>query len=140
MGVYSELEAEFDIDIVDEFLSHYTIMMDVIDNLIIGLKYEESFKENIEQIFRIMHNIKSATGYLKITPINKVVTLTEEILEDCRELSGKGSEELIDWLLLVSDMLKNYKDNLSDNSDSFDKINHNIIKIPKLLIIESTKV
>lgn len=135
MGIYSDLESEFDIEIVDEFLYHFTIMTNVLENLIIGLKYKDKFQDNIGQIFRIMHNIKSASAYLKISQINILVTLAEEILDDCRELEGRANDELIDWLLLISDLLKNYKNDLTNNNNSYTKMCPKIINVPKQLIV-----
>jgi two-component system chemotaxis sensor kinase CheA len=134
MGIYSNLEIEFDAEIVDEFLSHFTIMTGVLENLIIGLKKEENFQTNIGQIFMIMHNIKSASGYLQIPQINKVVSLAEEILDDCREVSGNADDELIDWLLLVSDYLIGCKEDLTNDYETYTKIPKELINIPKELV------
>jgi two-component system chemotaxis sensor kinase CheA len=134
MGVYSALEGEFDYEIVEEFLSHFTIMSDSLERLIIGLKHEEKYLTNINEIFRIFHNIKSATAYLKITPIHKLVTLGEEILEECRLVEGKGSEALINWLILVSDQLGRYREDLENDAEDYAPLNHLIIKVPTKFI------
>jgi two-component system chemotaxis sensor kinase CheA len=134
MGVYSALEGEFDYEIVEEFLSHFTIMSEALERLIVGLKHEEKYLVNINEIFRIFHNIKSATAYLKITPIQKLVTLGEEILQECRLVEGRGSEELINWLILVSDQLNLYKEDLESDADDFSPLNHLIIKLPTKFI------
>jgi two-component system chemotaxis sensor kinase CheA len=130
MGVYRELEGEFDFDIVEEFLSHYSFMVEALERLIIDLSKREKYSKNIEEIFRIFHNIKSASGYLKLTPVNKLVTLGEEILEECRRVEGEGSEELINWLIAVSDQLTLYKEDLESDKEEFSKISPNIIKVP----------
>jgi two-component system chemotaxis sensor kinase CheA len=130
MGIFTDLEAEFDIEIVEEFFSHFSFMIESLDPLVIGLEKEELFSNNINEIFRIFHNVKSSTGYLKLIPINKIVTLGEEVLEECRHLNGIGSEELINWLLLLSDQLQLYKKDLEEDHDLLSPTNHNIIKIP----------
>jgi len=134
MGIFNQLESEFDYEIVEEFFSHYTFMTDSMENLIVGLADEEKFKNNIIELFRICHNIKSATGYLKIEPINKLVTLAEEILEECRLVEGKGSEALINWLILVSDQLHDYLDDLENDNETFSPLNRLIIKVPTQFI------
>ncbi len=134
MGVFASIEAEFDYEIVEEFFSHYAFMSEAMEKLIIGLCDEGKYLENINELFRICHNIKSATGYLKITPINKLVTLAEETLEECRLVEGKGSEELINWLILVSDQLNLYKEDLENDSETFSSLNHLIIKVPTKFI------
>ncbi len=134
MGIFSDLEAEFDVEIVEEFFSHYSFMIEALEPLVIALEKEELYTNNINEIFRIFHNIKSSTGYLKLTSINKIVTLGEEMLEECRHLDGKASDELINWLLLLSDQLQLYKKDLQDDRDELSAINHNIIKIPTVYL------
>ncbi len=130
IGVYSNLDAEYDVEIVEEFFSHYSFMIETLEPLIIKLEDKEHYKNSINEIFRIFHNIKSSSGYLKIIPINKLVTLGEEVLEECRMLEGSASVELIDWLIRLSDQLKIYQSDLELNCDNFSPLNHNIIKIP----------
>jgi len=134
MGVFAQLEGEFDYEIVEEFFSHFTFMTESMENLIVGLAHKEKYTANINQLFRVFHNIKSATGYLKITPINKLVTLVEEILEECRLVEGVGSEELISWLILVSDQLALYREDLEKDAETFCQLNHLIIKVPTKFI------
>ncbi len=130
MGVFTDLETEYDLEIVEEFLSHYSFMIEALEPLIIGLEKQELYKINIDEVFRIFHNIKSSSGYLKISEINKLVTLGEEVLEECRKVDGQASKELINWLLLLSDQLQVYKEDLETNKKEMSKTNHNIIKIP----------
>ncbi len=130
MGVFTDLEAQFDYEIVEEFFSHYSFMVESLDTLIIDLDKENLYINNINEIFRIFHNIKSATAYLKISQINKVVVLGEEVLDECRYLKGEASEDLINWLLLLSDQLKLYKEDFELNAKKFSPVNHNIIKVP----------
>jgi two-component system chemotaxis sensor kinase CheA len=137
MGVFSNLESEFDIEIIEEFFSHFSFMIDSLETLIIGLEREELYSDNINQIFRIFHNIKSASGYLKLSPINKIVTLGEEVLDECRHLTGSASEELINWLLVLSDQLQLYKKDLEFDSEELSHINHDIIKVPVIYLKSS---
>jgi len=130
MGIFTDLETEFDIEIVEEFFSHFSFMIDSLETLIIGLEKEENYSDNINQIFRIFHNIKSASGYLKLNSINKIVTLGEEVLDECRHYTGSASEELVNWLLVLSDQLQLYKKDLELDCEMLSPINHNIIKVP----------
>ncbi len=130
MGVFTNLEIEYDLEIVEEFFSHYSFMIEALEPLIIGLEKQELYKNNIDEIFRIFHNIKSSSGYLKISEINKIVTLGEEVLEECRKVEGKASKGLVAWLLLLSDQLQLYKEDLETNREKMSPTNHNIIKIP----------
>ena len=135
MGIFTDLEAEYDYEIVEEFFSHFSFMQDSMENLIINLKDREKYLTNINQLFRLFHNIKSATAYLKITPINKLATLAEETLEECRLVDGEGSEELISWLISVCDQLGDYKEDLEKDREAFSLLNRNIIKVPTKFIV-----
>jgi two-component system chemotaxis sensor kinase CheA len=130
MGIYQNLEKEFDFDIVEEFFGHYTIMVESMEKLIVSLEDEKLFQRNINELFRIFHTIKSAAAYLQLEPIHKVVTLAEEVLEECRTLQGAASEALVEWLLAVSDQLNLYKEDLETDSDQFSKTDPRLIKIP----------
>ncbi len=134
MGIFKELEGEFDYDIVEEFLGHFGFMIDSLEPLIIDLEKSEKFSTNIDKLFRIFHNIKSASGYLKIDSINKLSTLAEETLEECRLVDGSGSDELIDWLLAVSDQMANYKQDLDNDRDKFTSTSPKLIRVPKKFV------
>lgn len=53
MGILKQLEVDFDIEIVGDFLSHYAIMCENMEPLIIGLNKKERYPENIGDLFRI---------------------------------------------------------------------------------------
>ncbi len=130
MGVKEKLFAEYDYDIVDEFIVHYSVMVYQMENLIIYLAKEEQYKSNIEELFRIAHNIKSASSFLKIEPIVKLSTLLEEVLEEARELEGPANDDFIDWLLEVKDQLEIYSKDLENDAEEFSDLDPKIIKIP----------
>ena len=56
MGILTQLEVDFDIEIVEDFISHYAIMCENMEPLIIGLNKKERYHENIGELFRIFHN------------------------------------------------------------------------------------
>lgn len=130
MGIYKQLEIDYEIDVVDDFLEHLLISCDALERLIISLNNKDRYKSNINEIFRIFHNTKSAAGFLKIGEIVSVCSVCEDVLEEARELDGPASEEFIDWLLLISDQLLRYKSDLELDAPYFSVLNLNISKIP----------
>ena len=104
MDVRSELDANFDYEIVDEFLDHYSMMVDNMETLIIDLSKPNMFEQSINELFRVFHNIKSATGYLQITQMQKLSAFVEDSLEQLRTKHETVNEETINWLLSISDM------------------------------------
>ncbi len=130
MGLYAQLEIDFDLDIVDDFINHYSIMCESMEPLIINLNKQDFFKENIRELFRIFHNLKSAGGFLKLDPIVKLATLSEDVCEEARVLDGPASEEFIDWLLLISDQFEVYRKDIENDAEFFSMLNPLVIKVP----------
>ncbi len=131
MGVRRELETNFDFEIVDEFLDHYSMMVDILEPLIIDLERKEFYSRSLDELFRIFHNIKSAAGFLKMEPMVRLSTFIESELEVMRELPGPANKETTNWLLLVNDIFVQWQDDLKlDNELS--KINFSLLKLPDL--------
>ena len=130
MGLYSQLEVDFDLEIAEDFISHYAIMCETMEPLIVGLEKKERYENNIRELFRIFHNIKSAAGFLKLEPIVKLAALCEDIAEEARTLEGPATDEFIDWLLLASDQFDKYRVNIENNDEYFSMLEPLIIKVP----------
>jgi len=131
MGVRSDLDANFDFEIVDEFLDHYSMMVDSMEVMIIDLAKPNMYQRSVDELFRVFHNIKSASGYLKILPMSKLASFVEDELEALRKRKPPISEETTTWLLEISDMFSAWHDDLKlDNELS--KIKYSLLKIPDL--------
>jgi two-component system chemotaxis sensor kinase CheA len=130
MGIYSALEIDFDLDIVEDFVNHYAVMCENMEPLVVNLDKSEYYEGNIGELFRIFHNLKSAGGFLKLDPIVKLSSLAEDIVEEARMLKGPASDELVDWLLLVSDQFAKYLEDVENDAEHFSVLNPLIIKVP----------
>ncbi|WP_297937387.1 Hpt domain-containing protein [uncultured Campylobacter sp.] len=133
MGILKSLEIDYSYDIVEEFLSHYTLMCDLMEPLIISLARHDRYGSNISELFRIFHNIKSAAGFMRLDPILKLTTLAEEICGEARDLQGPANEDFVDWLLLLSDQFSRYKNDIENDAEFFSPLDANIVKIPQKL-------
>ncbi|MCX6073733.1 MAG: Hpt domain-containing protein [Campylobacterales bacterium] len=127
MGVRTDLEATFDFEIIDEFLDHYAMMTEVMESLIVDLGVEERYERSVEELFRIFHNIKSASGYLQLHPMMRLSTFVEDTLEYLRGRSGMANEETITWLIRVADLFMQWHEDL--------KMDNELSKIPFSLLI-----
>ena len=127
MGILRSLEIDYSYDIVEEFLSHYALMCELMEPLIIGLTRADRYSGNIDELFRIFHNI------MKLNPILKLTTLAEEICGEARGLKGPANDDFVDWLLLVSDQFDRYKNDIENDADFFGVLDANIVKIPQKL-------
>lgn len=129
MGIRSELDADFDFEIVDEFLDHYAMMVESMEVMILDLSKPNMYKRSINELFRVFHNIKSASGYLQITPMNKLASFVENQLEILRQKESIANEETINWLLDISDMFATWQDDFKLDND-LSKIRFSLLKIP----------
>jgi two-component system chemotaxis sensor kinase CheA len=127
MGVKSELIKNFDGEIVEEFIDHLDVMSGVMEPIILGISSDAS---KVNELFRIFHNIKSASGFLQISAMNKVAHLTEEILDDVRNDVMQVSPKLVDWLIIVSDQFQKWSEELSFDAAEFSKIDTRILQLP----------
>jgi len=132
MGVRSDLEANFDFDIVDEFLDHYSLMIDSMDVMILDLAKPEMYKRSVDELFRVFHNIKSASGYLKLNSMNKLSSFVEDTLEILRTKDKNISQETINWLLAISDIFSRWNDDLKEDKIALSKIKYSLLKLPDL--------
>jgi len=131
MGVRSDLESNFDFDIVDEFLDHYSMMVESMEVMILDLEKSNMFARSVNELFRVFHNIKSASGYLNILPMSKLSAFVEDALEELRQTDELENDEVITWLLEVSDMFATWQDDLKMDNE-LSHIKYSLLKIPEL--------
>lgn len=132
MGIKDSLEQKYDYEILEQFLDHFLMMMDVIDIIVMDLNKKEMYKNNVDELFRTFHNIKSATGYLKLTSITSLSQFVESFLEEMRLFDGPANEETISWLLRVGDIFKSWQKEISENAEMLSKIDYKLLKLPDM--------
>ena len=131
MGVKSDLYANFDFEIVDEFLDHYSMMVESMDIMILDLSKPDMYNQSINELFRVFHNIKSASGYLNITKMAKLSAFVEDILEQIRTNHTSVNEETVNWLLQISDMFAMWKNDFNLDKE-LTRIKYSLLKLPDL--------
>jgi two-component system chemotaxis sensor kinase CheA len=131
MGIRSDLEANFDFEIVDEFLDHYAMMVESMEVMILDLNKPNMYERSVNELFRVFHNIKSASSYLKITPMAKLSAFVEDALEVLRQQKPPVAQEIVDWLLLISDTFSKWQKDLSEDAQ-LSKIHYSLLKIPDM--------
>jgi two-component system chemotaxis sensor kinase CheA len=127
VGISDYLYSEFDSDIVEEFLMLLDVLEDNMDLTIESL-YQDS--ESLNDLFRMFHNLKSASGFLKLKRIQIFAHFVEDILQEARD-KNKITEELIDWLFKVSNQFHIWYRNITNNEE-LAPLQKEIFKILKL--------
>lgn len=131
MGIRSRIEEEYDLEIVEDFLEHFEMMGDVMEPIILDLLHSQNYSNDINELFRIFHNLKSATAYLQLDSINRLAKLVEDVLEELRQKKSLSNEEIIDWLLAINDQIKLFLDDFENDRD-LSKIPFKLLKIPDI--------
>jgi chemotaxis protein histidine kinase CheA len=128
VGVKDYLYSEFDGSIVDEFL----MLLDLIeDNLDILLEELEKNPEVVNDLFRMFHNLKSATAYLKLNRISNYSHLIEDILDKVRG-KDKIPKDVIDWLYDATAQIHKWYEDIENNRE-LSKADMSILKkLPKV--------
>ena len=131
MGARRELEANFDFEIVDEFLDHYAMMVEVMEGLIVDLGSEERYHRSLDELFRIFHNIKSASNFLQMEPMVRLSTFVEDALEQMRSYPGPANDDVVNWLLEINDTFNQWQEDLKLDNE-LTKIKFSLLKLPDL--------
>ena len=131
MGIRSNLTSNFDYDIVDEFLDHYGMMIESMEVMIIDLSKPDMHTRSLNELFRVFHNIKSATGYLQVEQMSRLAAFVEENLEELRRIDKPVNDDVITWLLKISDMFAQWNDDLQ-NDNELSHIKYSLLKTPDL--------
>lgn len=93
-------------EIISEFITEAEESLDKIDPLFIELEVKGYDKEMLNEIFRSMHTIKGAAGFLGFKNIVEVAHKSESILKRLRDQEITLSTKLMDAILRSVDMLK----------------------------------
>ena len=135
LGIINRLEEEYEFDLIDEFVEHLGFMCSSLDLLILGLEKHETYGSNVQELFRIFHNIKSASSFFKLSQMSKLSQLVEDVLEEARASDGYATQDFIDWLLIIADQFVKWKNNMEQNEETLSGYNPRLIKIPKKLVV-----
>lgn len=137
MGIIDDLQlkAEIDYDTIDEFVGHYGLMCDEMEGLALGLEKPEIYERNVGELFRIFHNIKSASGFMKLERMNKASELVESVLEEARASKGPATNDFVNWMLTISDIFNGWRKDLERNAAELSPIQPKILNIPSKITI-----
>lgn len=93
-------------EIVNEFITEAEETLEKVDPLFIELEKKGEDKELLNEIFRSMHTLKGAAGFLGFQNIVDVAHRSESIMKKIRDGELALSRQLIDVVLKSVDVLK----------------------------------
>lgn len=93
-------------EIISEFITEAEESLDRIEPLFVELEQKGEDKDLLNDIFRSMHTIKGAAGFLGFQPIVDVAHSSENIMKKLRDGEIPLAKELMDVILKSIDMLR----------------------------------
>jgi len=93
-------------EIISEFITEAEESLDRIEPLFVELEQKGEDKDLLNDIFRSMHTIKGAAGFLGFQPIVDVAHSSENIMKRLRDGEIPLARELMDVILKSIDMLR----------------------------------
>jgi two-component system chemotaxis sensor kinase CheA len=101
-------------EIISEFITEAEESLDKIEPLFVELEQKGEDADLLNEIFRSMHTIKGAAGFLGFQPIVDVAHSSENIMKRLRDREFSLSRELMDVILKSIDMLRILLGHLKD--------------------------
>jgi two-component system chemotaxis sensor kinase CheA len=128
-------------EIIQDFVMETSEVIDALDNDLISLENSPDDLDLINKIFRSVHTIKGAAGFLGFTKIVDVVHNAENLLNKCRQGDLKVTPPINDVILKASDTIKILLGNIRNNEEMTVDVEPLILEIKKHLgeNAESTK-
>ena len=101
-------------EIISEFITEAEESLDKIEPMFVELEEKGHDKEMLDNIFRSVHTIKGAAGFLGFQSMIDVAHNAENIMKKLRENEIPLSKEIIDVILKSIDMLRLLLDHLKE--------------------------
>jgi len=119
-------------EIFNTFKDQFTDDVEKLESLIFTLVEPEHFVDSVNSLFRIFHNHKAITAFLGLDEMHKCVQKGETVLNIIRQEGVISDESQIDWLLLLSDQLNLWLEELEKGHYDLSPANENIFTQLKL--------
>jgi two-component system chemotaxis sensor kinase CheA len=93
-------------EIIAEFVQEGNEKADLVERLVIQLEKNPSSRESLTEIFRAMHSIKGATGFLGFTKLSALTHTGEALLTRLRDGVASATPETTSALLSLVDAMR----------------------------------
>ncbi len=107
-----------DPELITDFILESKEHLETIEPNLLELEKEPDNLALLNEIFRPMHSLKGASGFLALNRINQLAHKSENILDELRKGTMTVTPEIMDVILASTDALRQMIDNLeSTNSE-----------------------
>ena len=104
-----------DPEILSDFFVEAKEHLETIEPNLLELEKSPDNLGLLNEIFRPMHSLKGASGFLGLNKINGLAHKAENILDELRQGSMKVTGEIMDLILSATDVLRTIVDNLESS-------------------------
>lgn len=128
----------FDPELFADFIAEAKEHLETIEPNLLELEKTPDNLALLNDIFRPMHSLKGASGFLGLNRINQLAHKSENILDELRKGSMVVTSEIMDVILASTDALRQMIDNLEANNSEGDvEIDHIMAQIEAIMAGES---
>ncbi len=109
-----------DQEVLMDFIAEAREHLETIEPNLLELEKNPDDFSLIDEIFRPMHSLKGASGFLNLKKMNKLAHKAENILDEMRKGNLKNTPEIMDVILEATDALRQMLDNLEESGEEGD--------------------
>ena len=129
----------FDPELFADFIAEAKEHLETIEPNLLELEKTPDNLALLNDIFRPMHSLKGASGFLGLNRINHLAHKSENILDELRKGTMMVTSEIMDVILASTDALRQMIDNLeSTNAEGDVEIEHIMAQIDAIMAGETT--
>ena len=128
----------FDPELFADFIAEAKEHLETIEPNLLELEKAPDNLALLNDIFRPMHSLKGASGFLGLNRINQLAHKSENILDELRKGTMVVTSEIMDVILASTDALRQMIDNLeSTNAEGEVEIGHIMAQIDAIMAGET---
>lgn len=109
-----------DQEVLMDFIAEAREHLETIEPNLLELEKNPDNLSIIDEIFRPMHSLKGASGFLNLNKMNRLAHKAENILDEMRKGKIKNTPEIMDVILEATDLLRQMLDNLESLGEEGD--------------------
>lgn len=114
-------------ELIAEFLVECGENLETFENNLLGLEQDPKNQDIIDSMFRMIHSIKGASGFMAFKNLESLTHKAESVLDILREGKGDTTKSLISTFLNVCDAMKDMFGCIEENSNDGDNAYTEII-------------
>ncbi len=106
-----------DQEVLNDFVAEAREHLETIEPKLLELEKNPQNLQILDDIFRPMHSLKGASGFLHLNAINGLAHKSESVLDELRKGRIENNSEIMDVILTATDALCQMLDNLEQAGD-----------------------